>query len=431
LVAGHHLPLAEKFFFSSAPAPRRNESIMTKSKYLILGGGMVAGYAAQELVKQGLKPGELTIVSADSAPPYERPPLSKGFLAGRDDEAKIWINPEEFYASRGIELLLGTEVGGVDAQRRVMRMRSGAERAFDKLVIATGARPRTLDVPGSGLETVQYLRSLEDSRRIRARAEGVKRAVVVGSGFIAIEVTSVLAQRGVEVTMLVRDDRVWKNVFTPPMSQSFENYFSKRGVRFLKHAGVREIRNKDDATTVALESGQRIQCDLVVAGIGVLPETEVLPDSGIRLGDGVIVNPYLETNVPGIYAAGDVANYEDVLFAKRRRVEHWDNAVEQGRHCARALSGDRQVFRHVPYFFSDVFDLSYELWGDMTGADEVVDRGDLASSSFSVWWLKEHRLVAAFTMNRPDEEREAAPRLIEAKTRLTAVDLPDGRWPAV
>jgi len=404
---------------------------MTKSKYLILGGGMVAGYAAQELVERGLKPGELTIVSADSAPPFERPPLSKGFLAGRDDEAKIWINPEEFYAERGIELLLGTEVAGVDAVRRVLRMRSGPERAFDKLVIATGARPRTLDIPGSDLEAIQYLRSLEDSRRIRARAKGIKRAVVVGSGFIAMEVTSVLAQKGVEVTVLVRDDRVWKNVFTPPMSQSFENYFSKRGVRFLKHAEVREVRNKDAAKTVALKDGQRIQCDLVVAGIGVLPETEVLLDSGIGLGDGVIVNPYLETNVPGIYAAGDVANYEDVLFSKRRRVEHWDNAVEQGRHCARALSGDRQVFRHVPYFFSDVYDLSYELWGDMTGSDEVVERGDLASSSFSVWWLKEHRLVAAFTMSRPDEEREAAPRLIEAKTRLTAADVRDGRWPAV
>ena len=159
------------------------------------------------------------------------------------------------------------------------------------------------------------------------------------------------------------------------------------------------------------------------------PVTDVVAKSGIEVGDGVVVNEYLETNVPGIYAAGDVASYQDTLFGKRRRVEHWDNAVSQGQHCARALMGERTPFVHVPYFFSDVFDLSYELWGDMTGADEVIERGDLASTSFSVWWLKQQRLVAAFTMNRPDEERNAAPQWIESKRRLSAGELRADRWP--
>ena len=166
---------------------------------------------------------------------------------------------------------------------------------------------------------------------------------------------------------------------------------------------------------------------MVVAGIGVQPVTEPLLDSGIELADGVVVNEYLETNQPGIYSAGDVASYYDVLFEKRRRAEHWDNAVSQGQHCARALLGDRMPFVHVPYFFSDVFDLSYEFWGDPSGAEEIVERGGLSSNSFSTWWLRRGKLVAAFTMNRPDEEREAAPRLIQSRELVTAATLPAGR----
>jgi NADPH-dependent 2,4-dienoyl-CoA reductase/sulfur reductase-like enzyme len=168
----------------------------------------------------------------------------------------------------------------------------------------------------------------------------------------------------------------------------------------------------------------------MVAGIGVQPVTGFAAKSGIEVNDGVVVNEYLETKVPGIYAAGDVASYQDTLFGKRRRVEHWDNAVSQGQHCARALLGERSPFVHVPYFFSDVFDLSYELWGDMTDSDEMVERGDLGSTSFSVWWLKQERVVAAFAMNRPDEERNAAPQWIESKRRLSASDLRGAKWPS-
>ena len=158
----------------------------------------------------------------------------------------------------------------------------------------------------------------------------------------------------------------------------------------------------------------------MVAGIGVRPVTEFLDGSGIEVADGVRVNEYLETNQRDILAAGDVANYQDVLFGKRRRVEHWDNAVSQGQYCARALMGERTPFKHVPYFFSDVFDLSYEYWGDSSNAEEVVHRGDLSSSSFSVWWLQQKVVVAAFAMNRPEEERVAAPEWIERRQRVSA-----------
>jgi NADPH-dependent 2,4-dienoyl-CoA reductase/sulfur reductase-like enzyme len=397
---------------------------MKCSKYLILGGGMVAGYAAKQLVESGLKPNELTIVSADSSIPYERPPLSKSFLAGKDTEAGILISAEDFYHGHGIEIRLNSEVDGVDFARRCVHLRSGDDVGFEKLVVATGARVRTLDIPGADLAGVYYLRTLEDSKIIRDKTGSAKRAVVIGGGFIAMEVSSVLAQKGIETTMVLPHDRIWKRFFTSPMSIFFESYYMARGVRFAKNIRVAELTGTDEVQSAVLENGETVPCDMVVAGIGVRPVTEPLLNSGIEVADGIVVNEFLETNQRDIYAAGDVANYYDVLFDKHRRAEHWDNAVSQGQYCARALLGERTPFVHVPYFFSDVFDLSYEFWGDTSGADEVIERGDVASSSFSVWWLRQKRLVAAFTMNRPEEEREAAPRLIQSKQAVSEQTLP-------
>ena len=390
---------------------------------------MVAGYAAKQLVENGLKPGELTIVSADTSLPYERPPLSKGFLAGKDTEAGIRINPEDFYREHEIEVRLHCQADGIDAGRKLLRLRSGEDLGFERLIIATGARVKTLDVPGSDLAGIYYLRSMEDAGRIRAHAASAKRALVAGSGFIGMEVASVLAQKGIAITMVLREDRIWKKFFTPAMSRFFESYYAARGVQFIKQATVAELRGDGAVSSAALDGDRTVACDLVVAGIGVRPVTELLAGSGIEVADGVMVNEYLETNQRDIWAAGDVANYQDTLFGKRRRVEHWDNAVSQGQHCARALAGERTPFLHVPYFFSDVFDLSYEVWGDPSGASEIVERGDLGSTSFSVWWLQRERLVAAFTMNRPDEEREAAPRWIESKQHVSAESLRRSDFP--
>jgi NADPH-dependent 2,4-dienoyl-CoA reductase/sulfur reductase-like enzyme len=398
---------------------------MNSARFVILGGGMVAGYAAKEMVDAGLKAGELAIISADTTVPYERPPLSKGFLAGKDTEESIRIQPEAFYRDQGIELKLETEVAAVDGKGRKLRLKSGGEFGFEKLLIATGARPRTLGVAGATMHNVHYLRSLDDSKAIQKSAKSAQHALIIGGGFIGMEVAAVLAQKGVAVTMVLRAERVFKRLFTPEMSSFFEDYYTARGVRFVRSAKVSEVRGDGCVSAVALVGGQEIACDMVVAGIGVQPVTDMLASSGIELGDGVMVNEYLETSRPDIYAAGDVANYQDVLFGKRRRVEHWDNAVSQGQYCARALMGERTPFRHVPYFFSDVFDLSYEYWGDSSGADEIVHRGDLPGKSFSVWWLQQQRVVAAFVMNRPDEEREAAAKWIENKQSASSAKLKD------
>ncbi|HET7206106.1 MAG TPA: FAD-dependent oxidoreductase [Terriglobales bacterium] len=402
---------------------------METSKYLIVGGGMVAGYAAKELVERGLKSGELTIVSADSAVPYERPPLSKGFLAGRDAEANILINTPEWYRDRGINMSLNTIVATIDVKSRQVRTASGDNFGFQNLLLATGCQPRKLAIPGNTLPGVLYLRSMCDAQNIRSRIAGARSAVVIGGGFIGMEVASVVAQKNIETTLIIREDRVCSRVFTPEVSSFFERYYSNRGVDLVKEVSITALQGKDTVQSVLLSNGQTLACDLVVVGIGATPVTSPFENAGIDIENGVVVNEFLETSQPGVSAAGDIANYPDSLFEKRRRVEHWDSAVSQAQHWARSMTGGRQPFVHIPYFFSDVFDLSYELWGDPVGGSQVVIRGDTDESSFSAWWVQESRLMAAFVMNRPDEERQLAPEWIQSRKTVSAAMLADNSKP--
>lgn len=374
---------------------------------IILGGGMVAGYAAKEAVEGGLQTGKLAIISADEALPYERPPLSKSFLAGKDNEQSVLINDEKFYREHGIDVHLKTPIQKIDIAGKKLIAKSGDEFGFQKLVLATGARVRTLNVPGANQGHVLYLRSLTDSARLRDALNSAKKVAVVGASFIGMEVASQSAQQGRDTTMVFPQDRVWKSFFTPEMSQFFEKYYQDRGVRLLRGAEVKGIGEN----SASLSTGAKIDADLVVAGVGVTPVTDIAEAAGLQTDNGIVVNEFLETGAAGVYAAGDVARFQDALSGKRRRLEHWDNAVKQGQHIGRTLRGERKPFENIPYFFSDVFDLSYEFWGDTQGAERTEYKGDVNSSSFSAWWFKGDRLVAAFAMNRPDAEREAASQL--------------------
>jgi 3-phenylpropionate/trans-cinnamate dioxygenase ferredoxin reductase subunit len=402
---------------------------MNTYRGLILGGGMVAGYAARVFVEHGIEPDMLAIISADTILPYERPPLSKGFLAGTEDESSILINDAAFYRDHGISVRLTTRVSQIDLRAKRLTTDTGETIGFEKLLIATGAQPRRLNLPGATLDGVLYLRSVDDSRRIRESYQQAQHAVVLGSGFIGMEVSAVLQQQGVATTMVFPDPRVWQRFFTPEMSRFFQRYYEQRGVRILPNRQPVRFGGDDRLTDVVLDTGERLAADLVVAGIGVQPVTDLFKDSGLQIDNGIVVNEYLETNQPDVYAAGDVANYQDVLFGKRRRVEHWDNAMEQGRHAARVLLGEREPFVHVPYFFSDEFDLSWEFWGDTADADQAIHRGDLDNGQFSVWWLKGDRLVAAFVMNRPDEEREFAQTAIRERRVVDPDTLRDDSRP--
>jgi NADPH-dependent 2,4-dienoyl-CoA reductase/sulfur reductase-like enzyme len=369
---------------------------------------MVAGYAAKEAVEGGLKPAQLAIVSADQALPYERPPLSKSFLAGKDNEQSVLINQESFYRKHGIDIHLNLQVQSIDLSGKRLLGKSGQEFGFKKLIVATGARVRPLDAPGADRGNVLYLRSLSDSARLRDALKSAKKVAVVGASFIGMEVASQSAQQGRETTLVFPQDRVWKSFFTPEMSRFFEKYYQDRGVRLVPEAQVAGIGDG----SVSLSTGTKLDADLVLAGVGVTPVTDIAEAAGLKADNGILVNEFLETSAPDVYAAGDMARYQDVLSGKQRRLEHWDNAVKQGQYLARRLRGETEPFKNIPYFFSDIFDLSYEFWGSTEGAERTEYRGDINSSSFSAWWFKGDHIVAAFAMNRPDAERDAASRLV-------------------
>lgn len=396
---------------------------MNTYQYAILGGGLAAGYAAQTFVEEGGQSGELAIFSAEARPPYERPPLSKAFLAGEESVDDILINAPEFYEENGIDLHLNTRIEMVDLKNRQLRATDGRLFGFEKLMIATGARIRPFDIPGSDLSGLYYLRQVSDSEAIRQAAQDAETAVIIGGSFIGMEVASVLQSSGVQTTLTFPEKRVWQRFFTPEMSDYFSNYYQEEGVTILPEQEIeRFVGENGRLTGVVLKSGKTLDADIVVAGIGVLPNSELFAETELqREKNGVLVNRFLETNINDVFAMGDVAAYPDATFNQVKRVEHWDNAVAQSQRAMKNMLGMHQPFSHLPYFFSDVFDLSYEFWGDTAGADHVIHRGDVASGSFSVWWLAEDgRLLAAFVMDRPEEERELAQTWIKTAVVLNA-----------
>ena len=393
---------------------------MKEYKYIIIGGGTTAGYTAKELVEQGLEKNELCIISAESTLPIDRPPLSKDFFT--DDEMKvddIVINPQEFYDSHGIEIKLNEKAKTVDLKNKYVELEGGKKLKYEKLLLATGSKLKTLPVKGSELSNIFYLRTAEHSQRIRKAAEDAEKIVVIGGQYIGTEMGSSLKKLGKEVTMVFPEDRLLSKFSTADIAGFLHNYFHEKGVEMIHNKTVTGFEGDGKVEKVLLEPDGSIEADMVVAGIGVEPNTEIVEGTAIAQEDGIVVNEYLETNKPGVFAAGDVAKFPDNIFKKMRRVEHWENAYEQGTHAARILTGQRKPYSFLPFFFSDIFDLGYEYFGDSEKADTNFIRGDLAEGDFSSWWFNGDKLVAAFIMaSRPEEEGKMAREWITEQETL-------------
>lgn len=394
---------------------------MNHYPYVILGGGVVAGYAAQAFAAHGLLPGQLCIITAEPYLPYDRPPLSKVYLAGQLAAADLLINPPAFYAAHAIAVRLGTPVDYVDFEQKRLYVQ-GDSIFYDKLLIATGARPQQLTLPGADLAGIHYLRTLADADQLRQRAANAQRAIVIGGGFVGMEVTAVLQSMGLATTLVFSEPHLNERIFTTRMAAFFENDYRNRGVTLCAQERVTGFASDNGHVThVSLASGKDLPADLVVAGVGISPNIELFADTPLQVDDGIVINRFLETSLPDVYAAGDVACYRDLLYNRLRRVDHWDNAVMQGRLAARIMLGQREEYLRIPYLFSQIFDRTYELWGDAREAERVIYRGDVAGGSFSVWWLSPAgRLVAAFVMARPEEERRLAPQWIQGGQLLNA-----------
>ena len=389
--------------------------------YVILGGGVVAGYAAQSFVAEGLPPGKLCIISAEPHLPYDRPPLSKAFLAGKLSVVDLLINPPAFYEAHAIAVRLAAPVDLVDfAQKRLYLQ--GESLFYDKLLLATGASAQRLVLPGAELIGIHYLRTLEDAQQIHQAATNAQRAIVIGGGFIGMEATAVLQKMGVATTLVFPGPHLNEAIFTTRMAAFFESDYRRHGVTVLAQTRVTGfVSDNGHVTHVSLATGKDLPADLVVVGIGITPNTALFANTPLQVDDGIVINRFLETSIPDVYAAGDVACYRDLLYNRLRRVDHWDNALRQGRLAAQIMLGQRPEYRHVPYLFSHFFDRTYELWGDAEPAERVVYRGEVESGCFSAWWLSPAgRLVAAFVMDRPEEERVLAQQWIAEGPLLNA-----------
>lgn len=395
---------------------------MREVDHLLLGGGGASAAAATTLRLEGAN-GPVTILSADDIAPYYRPSLSKQFLLGTVDESRILLRPEGFYRDQAIELRLNSAAASVDPERQVVTTAAGDEIHYGRLLIATGSRPKRLLVPGEQLPGVHYLRRKADCEAVRARiATGVKRAVVLGGSFLGLEIAMSLLELGLEVTIVECEGFVLPHVEAPDVSSYFRRHAEERGARILLGATVTAIHGDDHVREVEVSSGRRIPCDLLVVSIGVEPATDYLEGSGIALEGGlVLVDELLRTSAPNVFAAGDVTSFYDPVFARRRHIEHWDNADKQGRLAARNMLGQRRRYDEVSYFFCDVGDVSFSMLGAPEEAEERIGRGSLEAKDFALFYLKGDIARALFTIGRPVEETSGAKGLIRYRANLREV----------
>lgn len=394
--------------------------------YLILGSGVAGIAAVDKLVR--LKQGDqVGLVSAEAELPYDRPPLSKEFLRGQMEEPKLRYHDRTFYDKHGVALLLGRTVTGIEPGAKKVHVDGGPPLGFGKLLIALGARPRRLEGPGAALRGIFYLRSLNDSRAIRGAMAEAQRAVVVGAGFIGMEVAAALAERGIRVTVLGVAGWLWPRVLDRRVAAIFEEHYRARGVEFAFDDGVAAFEGAGGAVrAVRTRSGKTFPCDMAVVGIGTELPLEVVPKgAGIEVNKGIVVDKQMRTSHPDIFAAGDLAVYEDPVFARRRRVEHWGHAQYGGALAAQNMAGQPAPYELLTYFWSDTFDLHIESAGDETDFEAIALRGDTGARRFTACYLRGGRLVAYFQVNGEQPERDALEQLIRSGRPLTQAQLED------
>jgi len=369
---------------------------------VIVGGGGAGNAAAEMMRRQGFE-GTITILSADDALPYDRPNLSKDYLAGNASEDWIPLRSPDFYKEQKIDVRIGTRVASIDPVERAVVIADGSHVTFDALLLATGASPVHLDIPGSDLPHVHYLRTLDDSRAVIAKAKDSKRVVIIGASFIGLETAASLRARGLDVHVIGPQSRPLERVLGPELGDMVRDIHEKKGVVF--HFGTTATAIDKDAVT--LKSGERIPADLVVVGIGVRPDVGLAQRAGLNVDNGIIVDQYLQTNIPGIYAAGDIARWPDPHSGRPIRVEHWVVAERQGQTAAINILGGRQPFDAAPFFWSQHFDVTISYVGHSEKWDKVDIEGDPAAHDCKVTYYEDGKKRAVATVSRDLESLRA------------------------
>ncbi len=389
---------------------------MATYTYVIIGGGLAGQRAAQGIRKVDTE-GTVALVTQEPHMPYERPPLSKGYLTGEEGLDAVYLKDDAWYDEHAITVMTGARATELDAEAHTVTLDDGRELGYEKLLLATGGHAWRLPLPGADLENVFTLRTIEDADAIREAAAGAGQALVLGGSFIGSEVAASLTQSGVDVTMVFPESRLLERIVPEDLSAFLREKFERQGVRILD--GTKPERLEGDGTVerAMLDSGQTLEVDLVVMGVGIRLNTALAESAGLELTERkeVIVDEHLRTSDPDIYAAGDIAAWPDPTFERRLRVEHWDVARRQGRRAGGNMAGEENPYTALPYFFSDMFDFSFEVWGDLTAWEQTMMRGELDSSHFHLFYFDQGRMVGALTVGRLGDDRKWIPRLIRAR----------------
>jgi 3-phenylpropionate/trans-cinnamate dioxygenase ferredoxin reductase component len=367
-------------------------------RIVIVGAGLAAARAVEALRKDGYE-GSITILGDEPERPYLRPPLSKEYLRGETDREQVYVHAPTYYSEHRIDLRSGTVVRAIEPSSREVVLEGEERVAFDRLLLATGARPRTLPVPGADLPGVITLRTLADADAIHAAAIDAERIVVIGAGWIGSEVAASLRMLGRTVVLMAPEVVPLERVLGPEIGGVYRDVHLQHGVDWRPGTTVGRLVGNDRVQGVETSAGERIAADLVVIGVGVQPRTELAVAAGIAVGDGIEVSATLETSVPGIFAAGDVASAWHPFYDRRLRSEHWANAKFQGSAAGRSLLGATDPYDRIPYFYSDQYDVGMEYTGHASASDRLVVRGNLADRQFVAFWLADGRVVAGMNVN--------------------------------
>ena len=370
-------------------------------KSVVVGASHAGAQVAANLRQRGWD-GEIRLIGEEPWLPYHRPPLSKTFLAQSQSPNDILIRPQASYAKADIATELSSRVTRIDTENRQVHLEDGRALDFDALVLATGARARALPIPGSELDGVHRLRNAEDVLAIRRRVASGRDAVIVGGGYIGLETAASLRQAGMNVTILEAQSRVLQRVTSAEISAFYQRVHREEGVRILPDARITEFQGKGSVQAVCLDGQAALPADLVIVGVGVTPETSLAEAAGLDVDDGIVVNEFGETSAPGIYAVGDCTRHYNPIYARWLRLECIQNATDQAKTVAAALTGNPAPYSALPWFWSDQYDMKLQIAGLSQGADNIVLRGEVARGrSFSAFYFKGARLLACDAVNRP------------------------------
>lgn len=378
---------------------------------------MAAAYCASELRKRGAD-GSILLVGREPEPPYERPPLSKEYLRGDAERSDAYVNPTGWYEENAVELLSRTNVMALDTEAKTAKLQGGDEVRFSKALVATGAMVNILRVEGAELEGIHYLRAFGNSDAIREEAQAAEHVVLIGGSYIASEVAASLTAMGKRCTMVMMEDVVLSRVFGDEVGRWCQDVLESHDIDVIGGEELAAFEGDGRVQAIVTKSGRTVEGDMVVVGAGVRADVMLAQRAGLEVEDGIVCDRKLESSVPGIFAAGDCCSYESVIHGRRLRVEHWDVALQQGRHAARGMLGEQEPYRQLPYFFSDLADWTgFEYVGPAAEWDEVVFRGDRDAGEFSAWYLKDGTVQGTLAVGRSED-------LIHARTLIeTRADL--------